>query len=60
MEGEPREMVHVRLSKSLVREIDHLAVDWDTYRNRAVEQLLQWAVEQQRTGKLLVAQSLER
>ena len=60
MEGEPREMVHVRLSRSLVREIDHLAVDWDTYRNRAVERLLQWAVEQQRTGKLLFAESLER
>jgi hypothetical protein len=60
MEGEPREMVHVRLSKGLVREIDHLAVDWDTYRNRAVERLLQWAVEQQRTGKLLFAESLDR
>jgi hypothetical protein len=52
---EQREMVHVRLPKSLVREIDHLAVDWDTYRNGAVERLLTWAVEQQRTGKMLIS-----
>ena len=53
MDSDPRKMVHVRLPKPLIREIDHLAVDWDTYRNKAVERLLAWAMEQQRTGKIL-------
>ena len=54
-----REMVHVRLHKSLIREIDHLAVDWDTYRNGAVERLLSWAVEQQRSGKALIPDEIQ-
>lgn len=55
MDADQRKMVHVRLPKTLLREIDHLAVDWDTYRNKAVEQLLAYAVEQQKTGKVLIS-----
>lgn len=32
--------VQVRLPKGLIRQIDHLAVDWDLYRNELIEQLL--------------------
>ena len=42
---EGREMVHVRLDARLVRRIDHLAVDWRSYRNEAVERLLREALE---------------
>ena len=55
MVDEQSKMVHVRLPKTLIREIDHLAVDMDTFRNKAVEQLLAYAVEQQRTGKVLTS-----
>ena len=54
MVSEARVMVHVRLSKPLVREIDHLAVDWDTYRNEAVERLLTWAIENYKSGANLM------
>ena len=54
-----RKMVHVRLPKALIREIDHLAVDMDTFRNKAVEQLLTYAVEQQKTGRALIKASSE-
>ena len=54
MADEQSKMVHVRLPKTLIREIDHLAVDMDTFRNKAVEQLLAYAVAQQRTGKALI------
>ena len=46
MNSQDRDMVHVRLPRSLIREIDHLAVDWDTYRAGAIERLLVWAVHQ--------------
>ena len=39
-----RPMVHIRLPKVLVKRVDHLAVDWDTDRARAVERLLEHAV----------------
>ena len=37
-------MVHVRLPKPLVKRVDHLAVDWETDRARAVQRLLEEAV----------------
>ena len=47
-----REMVHVRLNRELVREIDHLAVDWRMYRHEVMELLLRGGLkslsEQQR------------
>lgn len=46
MTDEDRPMVHIRLPKPLVRRVDHLAVDWDTDRARAVERLLRDAVPQ--------------
>lgn len=32
--------VQVRLPRGLIRKIDHLAIDWDLYRNELIEQLL--------------------
>jgi hypothetical protein len=40
-----KEMVHVRLPRSLVKRIDHMAVDADLYRAGAIERILVWAVE---------------
>ena len=42
-----RAMVHIRLSKGLVKRVDHLAVDWETDRGRAVERLLESAVSEE-------------
>jgi hypothetical protein len=39
-----KEMVHIRLSKPLIKKLDHLAVDFDEYRSNAVERILEWAV----------------
>lgn len=46
--SEDREMVHVRLDAELVKEIDHLAVDWRLYRSEAMERLLHEAVKKHR------------
>lgn len=39
-----RPMVHIRLPKTLVRRVDHLAVDRDLDRARAIEQLIEIAL----------------
>lgn len=39
-------MVHIRLSKDVLKAVDHLAVEWDTYRGEAIERLLRAALPQ--------------
>lgn len=57
MENE-RPMIHVRLSKSLLKKVDHAAVDLELDRARTIERLLQVALdcieEHQRTPELTV------
>lgn len=36
-----RPMIHIRLPKSMIRSIDHLAVDWELDRARTIERLLE-------------------
>lgn len=43
--NEQRETVHVRLPKRMVKQIDHLAVDADMYRQGMFEKLLGEALE---------------
>lgn len=50
--GEKQQVV-VRLDKELVKRIDHVAVDWESFRGEAIERLLRMAVEQvEQQGKL--------
>lgn len=35
-----RPLVHVRLPKPLVKQVDHLSVEWEKDRARTIEQLL--------------------
>jgi hypothetical protein len=37
---EARVLVQVRLPKSIVKELDHICIDWDLNRTQLVEQLL--------------------
>ncbi len=39
-----RIMVQVRLDKQLVKDLDHLRVDWEMYRAEIVEHLLKEAI----------------
>ncbi len=48
---EQRHMIHVRLKKSLVRQIDHIAVDRDQDRARTVESLLEAALSSKDAGQ---------
>lgn len=47
---EEKVLVQVRLPKSLVRQVDHLAVDHDLYRVHMVEQLLREALRQRQAA----------
>ena len=42
--NDDRPMVHVRLRRSLLKHVDHLAVDWELDRARTVERLLDRAI----------------
>lgn len=44
-------MLHVRLPGSLIRDIDYLSVDWNTYRSGVVERLLTWAIREYKSGR---------
>lgn len=48
-----RILVQIRLSEQLVKEVDHLAVDWGKYRSEAIERLLQEAIEKYSDQKSL-------
>lgn len=39
--GDERVLVQVRLPKALVKQLDHLAIDWGTSRARLIEHLIQ-------------------
>ena len=39
------EVVHIRLRKDVIRQIDHLAVDEDLYRQGTIEKLLAIGLE---------------
>jgi len=41
---DPRPMIHIRLPKALIKSIDHVAVDLETDRARAIEHLLESAL----------------
>lgn len=43
-----RMMVQVRLDRSLMRKVDHYAVDADTYRAEAMERLIKKGLEVER------------
>ena len=45
------EVVHVRLDRELVRQVDHLAVDWGLFRGPAMERLLRLGLEALREGR---------
>ena len=45
-----KKVAHFRLPKSLLREIDHLAVDWETTRQGAIQALLELAMTAHRRG----------
>ena len=38
-------MVHVRLPKELMKQVDHLGVDWDEFRSGAMERLLRLGIQ---------------
>ncbi len=40
-----RPMIHIRLPKNLIKQVDHVAVDWDKDRAKTIEQLLAAALE---------------
>ena len=40
MEEKEYDLVHVRLPSQLVKEIDHLGVDWGTFRAETMARLL--------------------
>ncbi len=40
MKSDDMEVVHIRLPKDIVKQIDHLAVDEDLYRQGTIEKLL--------------------
>lgn len=42
--SEERPMVHVRLPRPLVKQVDHLSVDWEIDRARTIEKLLERAL----------------
>ena len=42
---EKRKLVQVQLPVDLVRQIDHLSIDWEVYRGAAIERLLREALE---------------
>ena len=44
----PKVMVQVRLSAPLVKEVDHLSVEWEDYRAGTIERLLRQALDQLR------------
>ena len=44
-EAESKTLIHVRLNKKVVKQVDHLSVEWDVYRNEAIERLLRQALE---------------
>lgn len=52
-------MLHLRVDKRIIREVDHFSVDWDLFRSEAVEMLLTEALEERkkagtiRPGKIL-------
>ena len=43
--AEDRPMIHIRLPKPLVKRVDHIAVDWEVDRARAIQRLLETALE---------------
>jgi hypothetical protein len=48
-----KEVVHLKLRKSLVKRIDHLAVDQEEYRQGMIERLLDFAMAYvDKAGKL--------
>ena len=38
-------LVQVKLNSDLVKDVDHLSVEWDFYRTQAVEKLLREAIQ---------------
>jgi hypothetical protein len=44
VKGERKILVQVKLPESLVKEIDHHAVDWGCYRSDAIQRLLEEAL----------------
>jgi len=40
-----KQQVVVRLEKELLKRVDHIAVDWDAFRDEATERLLNIALE---------------
>lgn len=57
MADDERIVMHIRVPKELTRQIDHLAVDWDMFRQEAVVRLLEAAIELHRSGRLLVGEA---
>ncbi len=55
-----RSVFHIRVPRELQRDIDHIAVDWDTFRNEAVVRLLRFAVEAHRSGQAKIFDAAER
>ena len=55
MRGNPlpegKQRVLVDIDRTLLRRIDHIAVDWDAYRKDAITRLLRIAVETVEGGK---------
>lgn len=43
--GSAKVLVQVRLSEDLVKDVDHLSVEWNLYRNETVEKLLREAID---------------
>jgi hypothetical protein len=46
-----RQQVIIRLAKGLVKELDHIAVDAEEYRQQTIERLLREAVRWERERK---------
>ncbi len=44
-----RVLVQAKLPEDLVKEVDHLSVDWGVYRAEAIQRLLRWALDSQKT-----------
>ena len=50
MEDEFRPMIHIRLPRPLLRQVDHASVDMDQDRARTIEKLLELGLEVWRQG----------
>lgn len=48
-----RKQIVIRLDKEVVRRVDLVGVEWDTYRSETIERLLRFGLEQAEPQKVM-------